>query len=108
MGEGGTVLTGLFFLIIFERFPAPSPRLYSLTVSRKFLSHKEGLQGPLAPEQGCVGRVPNSALGPKIPQREEKLNSPSVGSRGREARQAWIGRGLILAPSPGPEAKATL
>lgn len=39
--EGGTVLVGLFFFI-FEWFPAPSPKPFSLTVSRKFLSHKEG------------------------------------------------------------------
>lgn len=57
-GEGGTALASSFFLIIFERFPAPSPRPFGLRVSRKFQTHKEGWQSPLSPRQCHVGRVP--------------------------------------------------
>lgn len=91
VGEEGRHSSGRF-VFIFEWFPAPSPKLFSLTVSRQFLSYKEGSQGPFAPvSRGARAQL--SSGDPKMRKRKEKLRAVPSPCRGNPGKRGTVGCG---------------
>lgn len=106
-GEGGASLLSLFFLIIFARFPAPSPKPLSHSFQEAAVT-QGGAAAPLCPRGELCGTC--AQLSPRTQNGEEKGETedgnppPWEPWEGRHCR-AWVGRGLILAPTSGPRGK---
>lgn len=98
----------LFFLIIFELFPAPSPRPFGFTVSRKFQSHNKRWQGTFLPGPCHVGACTQLSPGDPKRRRERRnrgpLLSPPPWEAGGEGSTLWLewGGSLIFAPPTWP------
>lgn len=104
----------LFFLIIFELFPAPSPRPFGFTVSRKFQSHNKRWQGTFLPGPCHVGACTQLSPGDPKRRRERRnrgplLSPPPWEAGGKETLSGLSGEEASSLPHPlGPDAKATL